>query len=168
MEAIKKYRPLPHRDNNDCFACGPDNESGLKMKFVTDDKSLFSWVIVPPHLCGWNHLVHGGIVATILDEIMSWTALHLLDKIILTKSIQIDFKKPIYVDRQVKAEGKILRKTSDREALLEGSIYNDQDELCARSKGTFALFTLEAMRKKKILDERIIKDIETGVKSVRN
>jgi hypothetical protein len=51
------------------------------MDFYYADNAVFSWVSAPEHLCGWNNLLHGGVIATILDEIMSWTAIDILKKL---------------------------------------------------------------------------------------
>jgi len=128
------------------------NTAGLKMTFATDGESVISSLKVPEHLCGWNNLVHGGVIATILDEIMSWTAIHLLKKIILTKSVSIEFVKPVYIGKMLTAKGRVLEVKSKREALLEGVIINDSNELCARSQGTFVLFSAEVAKRLNIMD----------------
>jgi acyl-coenzyme A thioesterase PaaI-like protein len=51
------------------------------------------FLTVPEHLCGWSKMVHGGVVTTILDEIMSWSALYLLKKVIVTRTMTIEFIK---------------------------------------------------------------------------
>ena len=130
------------------------------MKFFTDEQSLFSWVTVPDHLCGWDRLVHGGVISTILDEIMSWSAITLLKRIILTKSMKVDFIKPVFVGKELTVEGKMLERTSDRESLMAGFLYNETKELCAKSEGTFALFTPEAAIRMGIMDEEDVREFE--------
>jgi len=149
---MEKFKKLPVRRNHQCFGCSPMNTAGLKMTFATDGESVISSLKVPEHLCGWNNLVHGGVIATILDEIMSWTAIHLLKKIILTKSVSIEFVKPVYIGKMLTAKGRVLEVKSKREALLEGVIINDSNELCARSQGTFVLFSAEVAKRLNIMD----------------
>lgn len=156
----RDYKQLPVRGNNRCFGCSPDNVSGLRMKFFTNEKSLFSWVTVPEHLCGWDKFVHGGIISTILDEIMSWSAITMMKRIILTKSMTIDFIKPVFINSELKVEGKVLEKKSEREAVMEGLLYNPAGMLCARSIGTFALFTPDAAIKVGIMNEAEVKKFE--------
>ena len=111
------------------------------MKFYTRDSSVFSRLTVPDHLCGWDRLVHGGVISTILDEVMSWTGIYLLKQITMTKSMTVDFIKPVYINSELKAEGLVLEKTGKHEALLEGRLYNQEDTLCARSRATFVIFS---------------------------
>ena len=153
-------RPLPTLENNKCFGCSPLNPSGLQMKFFTDENSLFSEVTIPEHLCGWDRLVHGGVIATILDEIMSWSAITLLKRIILTKSMTIDFIKPVYVGHVVTVEGMVLERKTEREASMAGLLYNTEGKLCARSQGTFALFTPDAAIRMEIMSKDDVKEFE--------
>jgi uncharacterized protein (TIGR00369 family) len=94
------------------------------MTFYTDEAAVYSKITVPDHLCGWNNLVHGGVLTTIMDEIMSWAAIYLLKRVPMTKSISVDFLKPVYVGNPLKAEGTILDNKGKHEALMEGRIYN--------------------------------------------
>ena len=141
MDTEKDPKHLPNRETHYCFGCSPANPSGLQMKFYTNDSSVFSRLTVPEHLCGWDRLVHGGVISTILDEIMSWSGIYLLKQITMTKSMTVDFIKPVYINSDLKAEGKVLEKIGRHEALLEGSLYNAEGTLCARSKATFAIFS---------------------------
>jgi len=149
----QKLKALPVRENNNCFACGPQNSNGLQMKFYTDESSLFSFISIPKHMCGWNNVVHGGIISTMLDEIMSWSALYLLKKIILTKSITVDFIKPIIVEQPLTVIGQLNEHVHERKAVMSGKIYDNKDEICSKSVGTFSLFTPERIKEHKIMDE---------------
>ncbi len=97
MDKKEDYTQLPVRDDHNCFACGPANPYGLHMRFSANEDTVVSRLTVPDHLRGWSTMVHGGIISTILDEIMSWAAIHLLKKIIVTRSMTVDFKKPIHI-----------------------------------------------------------------------
>ena len=132
---------LPNRETHNCFGCSPINASGLQMKFYTRDSAVISRLTVPAHLCGWDRLVHGGVISTILDEIMSWTGIYMLKQITMTKSMTVDFIKPVYINSELKIEGNVLEKTGKHEALLEGRMYNEKGTLCAKSRGNFAIFS---------------------------
>ncbi|HPB81869.1 MAG TPA: PaaI family thioesterase [Spirochaetota bacterium] len=155
MECInsEKYRKLRNRDNHNCFGCSPKNSVGLRMEFFSDDKEVVSHVTVPAHMCGWDTMVHGGIISTIMDEIMSWTTIYLMKSFILTKSMNVDFLKPVYIETPLKVIGNVVEKINDREALTRGELYNDQGVLCARSTGTFALLSPEYVKKKGMIKE---------------
>jgi uncharacterized protein (TIGR00369 family) len=160
METRESLRELPNRDGHNCFGCGPRNAYGLRMKFFTDEKSLFSWVTVPGHLCGWDNLVHGGVLAAILDEIMGWTTIHFLKKFALTHAMTVKFHKPVYIGEEVRAEGRVLEVRAEREASVEGYLYKGENTLCAKSTGTFRLFTTEAIVRLGVMEEEAIRQFE--------
>ncbi len=141
MEKEQDAKRLPNRETHNCFGCSPINPSGLQMKFYTQDSSVFSRLTVPDHLCGWDRLVHGGVISTILDEIMSWTGIYMLKQITMTKSMTVEFVKPVYINSELKAQGQVLEKTGKHEALLEGRLFNQEGTLCARSRATFVIFS---------------------------
>lgn len=157
-------KQLPNRGDHKCFGCSPTNSSGLQMIFFTDEKSVFSWLKVPDHLVGWDNLIHGGILSTILDEIMSWSALYLLKKLILTKSMTIDFIKPVYEGTELKVEGNVFEKTSERQALMQGRIYNKEGVLCTKSKGIYMLFEPEVAKRLNMLSAEALKGFEPILK----
>lgn len=154
------YRRLPHRENDNCFVCSPKNAAGLQLQFFTDGVKVVSWFRVPAHLSGWDQILHGGLIATVLDEVMGWTALHILRQMTLTKGITVEFLKPVYVGEEVRIEGIPVEVKGEREAVMQGFFYNHMDDLCARATGHFALFSVESMRERDMVDEKILQDVE--------
>jgi uncharacterized protein (TIGR00369 family) len=132
------------------------------MEFFTDGFSVVSWVTVPENLCGWDNLAHGGVISTILDEIMSWSAIRLLKRLILTKSMSVDFLKPVPIGMELTAVGRVRERVNDREAIVEGEIFNDSGEICARASGAVALFTMEFIKEKNLASQEQI-DFFTSV-----
>lgn len=147
-----------------CFGCSPNNPSGMLMEFYADEKKNFvvSWYTVPAHLCGWGNVVHGGIVATMLDEAMGWACITLLRKFFLSRTLSVEFAKPILIDREMRVEGRVQVVNNEREAVMQGLIYNDGDELCARSSSVVSLFTLEFVKKRGIVNEQTIRSLEAA------
>lgn len=159
MTAEKDLTLLPVQENHMCFACGPANKAGLHMRFLAGQDRVVSHLTIPGHLRGWSNLAHGGVLSTILDEIMSWTAIHLLQRVILTKSMTVNFKNPVYVNTPVKAEGRIIRVNAEREAILEGRLYSPEDRLSASATGTFVLIKPKVALRMGIVDEAALKDL---------
>lgn len=138
---INHYKEVPNSNSHTCFGCSGNNRHGLQMKFFTDEHSVFSSVIVPDHLGGYTKIVHGGVVSTILDEIMGWAGIYLLKKITMTKNMSIDFLQSVYIGEKLWVEGNIVEQTGRNQAVIDGIIYNHKGEPSARSRGTFALLT---------------------------
>lgn len=132
------------------------------MKFYAAEKldSVISWLKVPDHLCGWSNLVHGGIISTMLDEAMGWAVLIILKKLVFSKSITVDFIKPVLIGKEISVKGMVNKINSEREAILQGYIYNDENEICAQSSSLVSLFTLETSRKMNVMDEGMFRSLE--------
>lgn len=141
MNENEKYTPLPNGGSHNCFACSPRNAYGLQMQFFTHRESVYSWVTVPEHLCGYTNVVHGGVVSTLLDEIMGWAGIYILKKLTMTKTMTIDIMKAVYVGEPLRLEARVLGLEGKREALVEGLLFNSAEELCAKSTGSFTLLT---------------------------
>ncbi len=154
--------PLQNVNNSQCFGCSDSNSHGLKMKFFRDDsrESVVSFLSIPSHLSGWSNFAHGGVISTVLDEIMSWTVIHRVKKFMLTKSISIDYLKPVLVGSSVKAEGRITLLKNDREVEAEGVIFDENGQALAKSKGSFAVFSMPAARKLGLMSEDILSEFE--------
>lgn len=152
------WTPLDNIDM-DCFACGPENDHGLKMKFETNGEKLRSIVSVPEHLRGWSNLVHGGIISTMIDEVMSWSAIYLHKRFILTKSMKVNFRKPVKIESELVVYGYIVEKESDRQVVMAAEIVDKNGDICADGKGEFVLFTAEQFSRLNIINEEQIEEM---------
>ncbi len=67
------------RKNDACFVCGKNNAAGLHADFEVDiaDRSIRGTFRPRPEHVGWQDIVHGGIIASLLDEAMVKLAAHL-------------------------------------------------------------------------------------------
>ena len=103
----------PDRDQFDfrphnCFACGTLNANGLQMDIHVEPGRSWSELEIDRRFEGWESIVHGGIVCTILDEVMAW-ALVAEDNWGLTARLSVEFKKPVTLGMPVRGEGWIVR-----------------------------------------------------------
>lgn len=142
--AQEQLRLVDNIADQTCFGCGAKNPIGLKMQFKTDDEKIYSFVTVPRTMAGWDTTVHGGILSTILDEMMGWSVIYLLGKIGVTKSMTVEFLKPVPAETPLTAVGYIQEVVSERQVLVTGEIFNQDSVLCVRSTGTFAAMTSQA------------------------
>ena len=56
-----------------CFGCGQQNDSGLRLTFRRTDEGVEAAYSVPEHFAGGTGVVHGGIQAALLDDVMGMT-----------------------------------------------------------------------------------------------
>ena len=154
MHTDRDLTPIPKPESG-CFACGRTNPSGLHMQFVSDGSRLYSTLTPSRHFRGWHNLLHGGVVSTILDEIMAWAAIHFLEKFPLSKSIQVEFLRPTYVDKEITASGWLQEWTGKNEVLMNGRLQDHNGETLARSEGRLALADPESRLFRKIIPEEM-------------
>ena len=106
MLSYEDFRIRPHH----CFACGELNEIGLHLKLNLEPGKCWTELELPRRFEGWEGIIHGGILCTILDEVMAWS-LVARDNWGVTARMSIDFRRPVTVGQAVRAEGWI---TEDR------------------------------------------------------
>lgn len=101
-------------DDRMCFVCGEKNLDGLQLKFTLDGEVLKTRFKTEKKYQGYTDIVHGGIVALILDEMMG-NLLWRLGISAVTAEFSVRFKQPVYIgeeleftSRIVKDQGKLL------------------------------------------------------------
>lgn len=97
-------------DDGMCFACGVKNPKGLNLRFtVYPQKRRIETRLIPSsEFQGWKGIVHGGIIATILDELMAKIA-HEMGFKAVTATLEIRFRNFALVSEELFAFGEILR-----------------------------------------------------------
>ena len=140
----QQLRPVINIGDQTCFGCGADNPIGLHMHFLSDDEKLYAQLRVPVTMAGWDTTVHGGILSTILDEMMGWSVIYLVGKIGVTKTMTVDVLKPVRAEQRLTAIGYIAEEISERQIRVSGEIYSEEGVLSVRSSGLFAAMTAQA------------------------
>lgn len=101
--AVLRYEDFRIKPHN-CFACGELNDVGLHLKLNLEPGRCWTELQMPRRFEGWEGTIHGGILCTILDEVMAW-ALVEHDNWGVTARMSIDFRKPVTVGQAIRAEG---------------------------------------------------------------
>jgi acyl-coenzyme A thioesterase PaaI-like protein len=110
--------------NYNCFACGPRHSFGLKLKFYYDDETdlVFTRIGPLPDFAGFPGILHGGIQATILDELAFWGTYHRFNRTGFTYDLKIRYRKKCPSDKPVIGKVKVnelQKKLSPCECRLE-------------------------------------------------
>lgn len=97
---MRKLRnPFLEIENYQCFGCAPGNDHGLQMEFYEDGDDIVSFWDPQEYFQGYNSILHGGIRSTLIDEIASWVVFVKLKTSGYTKSLAVDFIKPVYTNQ---------------------------------------------------------------------
>jgi acyl-coenzyme A thioesterase PaaI-like protein len=89
---------------HNCFACGSLNDGGLQLDLHVDGDRCWTDLVLADRFQGWDGIAHGGIVCTILDEVMAWS-LASTDNWGLTARLGVDFRRPVRLGEPIRAEG---------------------------------------------------------------
>jgi acyl-coenzyme A thioesterase PaaI-like protein len=130
---------------HNCFACGELNEHGLHLELHVDGDRCWTALSIPTRFQGWDDIAHGGIVCTILDEVMAWS-LAATDNWGLTARMSVEFRKPVPLGRPIRGEGWI---SANRRRLIEtgGRLTDVQSgELLAAANATYVAADPERKR----------------------
>jgi uncharacterized protein (TIGR00369 family) len=92
---------------HNCFACGTRNEHGLRLDLSLEPGRASTDVTLDPRFEGWEGIAHGGILATILDEVMAWS-LVATDAWGVTARMRVDFRAPVAIGERLRAEGRLV------------------------------------------------------------
>lgn len=96
--------PIPRSAHNRCFGCGPANPNGMHLEFyLASDGSVFAQPSIAQHFEGGEGFLHGGIIATMLDEAMS-KVMKVNDVLAVTRHIEVDYLRPIPSMKPIRIE----------------------------------------------------------------
>lgn len=96
------------KDDNFCFVCGQNNPHGLRLSFEFDEASgeVVCRTVFPQHFQGWKDVLHGGIVSTVLDEIMAKAVGHKGFKGV-TAELNVRYKQPVKTGTEYVIRGRV-------------------------------------------------------------
>lgn len=150
------------------IASGLENEHGMRMRVFGKDDHVMGLLTVPEHMCGWQGIVHGGIVSTMLDDIMGWAIIFVLDKFMLTKSITVNYFKPAYTGTPLRIKSDVYEEIDDREVKMKATLFDEEGQVCTEAIGTFAVFSYESALRLPMVEKNLIEKFFKMVRSIKN
>lgn len=117
-----------------CFGCGAGNEAGLRMTYdVTGRGTVRSSYTVPTPYAGAPGVVHGGIQATLLDEVGGFAVralvaeLHGTVRPLVTAEFQLRYRRPVPTETELVLVGEVVD-FDGRDATVEARIVTPDDD----------------------------------------
>lgn len=119
-----------------CFGCGELNSIGLKLKFYRDAAGGVRTSFTPrvEHE-GYQHMTHGGIISTILDEAMSWAVVS-SGRLAVTAKMEVRFRRPVAVGELIEVLARVTRDRG-RTTQTSAEMYDQSGDLLASATGSF-------------------------------
>jgi uncharacterized protein (TIGR00369 family) len=139
----KIINPWVGVENYDCFGCSPDNPIGLHMEFYEDGDEIVSFWHPHEHQEGWIGVIHGGILATLIDETCGWTVFRKCQTSGMTTSLQLRYKKPVKGDeKQITLRAHITEQKRGI-VFIDCNLENSAGEVCVEGHATYYAFPEE-------------------------
>jgi len=141
MKKIRNPWKDPKNDGvYNCFACSPYNNSGLHLEFWEDGDDIVTRWNPEKKYEGWIGVLHGGIQATLLDEIGGWVTMLKLKTTGVTSEMNVKYLKPVTVTNDyITIRGRI-ESVEGRIAKIAASLYNGAGEECAKATLSYFVF----------------------------
>jgi len=134
-QKVYKGKMNDFNDDQNCFVCGGKNTAGLQLEFTRNAASgeTETRVSFPVQFQGWRSTVHGGLLATVLDESMIQAAGAAGVKCV-TAEITVKYRRPAMTGEPCLAAARVLE-TRGRVVMAESRICDAQGQVLAQATG---------------------------------
>jgi uncharacterized protein (TIGR00369 family) len=153
---------LPRRGFVDCFGCSPRNPKGLKLRIWYTKKGCTSYYTIPKEYCGFKGLVHGGIIATLLDEVSAWTIITHFFRVGVTVEAKIKYLKPVPTQIEIDIIGEIINSNKERITVLT-KIQSKEGNVLAEAESKWLLPNPKILQKITGLDASEINQLSRKI-----
>ncbi len=142
------YNAYADLEGYDCFGCGPRNEYGLKCKFIDEGDYVTCHWMPSDRYQGFSKVLHGGIQATLMDEIANWVIVARAKTAGVTTEMNVKYRKPVCTDKgEIWLRAKVIN-LSNRFATARVELFNAENELAAEAEITYMVFPEKIAREK--------------------
>jgi uncharacterized protein (TIGR00369 family) len=136
LHSHETLTPFAHSSHNRCFGCGQASANGLRLEFfLAPDGCVVSLPVVPESFEGHPGYLHGGVIATLLDEAMS-KAIRVLGTPSVTRKMEVEYLLPVPSGVPLRVEGSVVR-SQGRRHWAEAIIFDAKSVVLAQAKGLF-------------------------------
>jgi uncharacterized protein (TIGR00369 family) len=128
-------RELPH--THSCFVCGESNPLGLNLRFHTDGQTVHARFVPRPEHVGFKQTVHGGLVATLLDEMMVWACAVQTRQFAFCAEISVRYLLPVRPGEPAVATAELLSNRRNRVFEAKAELRNEAGQVLATATGKY-------------------------------
>ena len=128
-------KELPH--THSCFVCGESNPLGMKLRFQTDGRVVTTKFRPRLEHIGFKGVVHGGLTATVLDEIMVWACVVATRKFAFCAELNVRYLLPLTPDEEVIVISELVTDRKGRILEAKATILNAAGKTLAEATGKY-------------------------------
>lgn len=141
-EERRELDPYTFGDEQTCYGCGPNNPRGLKLRFAVEGDSVVTTYTPSEGEDGPPGIFHGGLQATLCDEVAGWGLVGLLGRMGFTTSMNVRYMRPVRLGVPVEARAKIASQKGDIVTLKV--TLSQEDKVGCMARVSYALPSVEA------------------------
>jgi uncharacterized protein (TIGR00369 family) len=145
---MKKIINPYDKELNMCFGCSQKNPAGLKLVFEESEDFMHATWHPSEHFQGYTNILHGGIIAALLDEIGAWCVSVKLGTAGVTSEMKTKYLSPVFINKgDISLKASVTGQTKHN-ATIHCQLFDGQSKLCAEADADYFIFPLEiAVRK---------------------
>ena len=128
-----------------CFACGTANPIGLNLKFYSLGDAVCSEIVLEKYHEGWQDMAHGGIISTLLDEVMSWAIMYSKKTFVVTRKMDIKYVRNVLIGTPLTVTGRFVGEAKPPLVKAKAEIRDNEGRLLVRSNGEFVVLPEERL-----------------------
>ena len=128
-------KELPH--TRSCFVCGESNPLGLNLRFQTDGEVVHGRFVPRAELVGFKGVVHGGLLATVLDEVMVWACAVKTKRFAFCAEFTVRFLRSISPGSEYTLTGRMTQDRRGRLFHTQGELRDESGHVCAAATGKY-------------------------------
>ena len=128
-------RELPH--THSCFVCGESNPVGFKLRSETDGRIVRAHFVFRPEHVGFKQSVHGGLTATILDEIMTWACAVQTKRFAYCAELSLRYLQPVRPHEPMLATAELIANRRGRLFEAKADLLNESGAVLATATGKY-------------------------------
>jgi acyl-coenzyme A thioesterase PaaI-like protein len=140
--------PFVESEGYSCFGCSPANDQGLRMRFFEDGDEIVSTWEPEKRFCGYGSILHGGIQATLHDEIASWVVFVKLATAGFTERLEVDYRNPVRIDSGAIALKSRLERAEGSKAYIRTRLFDGAGKLGSESLAVYFILPQRIARRK--------------------
>lgn len=122
-----------------CFGCSPANPIGLALSFEEDGDGIATEWAADSRYVGFDGVLHGGIQATLHDEIASWFVFARLGTAGFTSEMTVRYLSPVYVSKGPVRLRCVELSRSDKRAAMRSELRDGSGRLCSEADVTYSI-----------------------------
>lgn len=137
-----------HPEHN-CFGCAERNPIGLKLSFEKQDNEVIAHWTPHPDYQGFGDFLHGGIAATLLDEIAFWAVQAFLDSSGVTSDLSVRYLKPVHISYgEITIKARLKGQVEKHKYAFDTQLFDGKGTLCVEGVATYFVYPQEMAKTK--------------------